>query len=173
MHIPVTKNRGNLQEMQTGGNKRLHPFLMGCSRFCQHRLKPNLDNGYLRKWASRSGPLQGCPSCWDEQRISEFSVRNRWKTRGRRCMCLENGQNVPIAHPNSSEQAGTVFHGQWGGKHRLRSRFRKAFFGSFFGTKERTDEKGKANPQELRTERKSEYHISLRPPLLRMHRLQS
>jgi len=59
---------------------------------------------------------------------------------------LENGQNAPMAHAASPGQAGTVFHGQRGGKHRLRSRFRKTFFGSFFGTKERTNEKGKANP---------------------------
>ncbi|MGA9365770.1 MAG: hypothetical protein WBW16_15520 [Bacteroidota bacterium] len=69
-------------------------------------------------------------------------------------MRLENGQKVPMAHPNSSGQAGTVFHGWWGGKHRLRFRFRKAFFGSFFGNKERTDQE-----DELRIERKSEDRI--------------
>ena len=74
-------------------------------------------------------------------------------------MRLKNGQKVPMAHPSSSRQAGTVFHGRWAGKHRLRSRFRKAFF----GIKERTNEKGEANPEEFKTERKSEYHIFLPP----------
>jgi hypothetical protein len=84
-------------------------------------------------------------------------------------VCLENGQKVPVAHPNPSRQAGTVFYGRWGGKHRLRSRFRKAFFGSFFGIKERTEMKGRENPEEVRTGRKSEYHKFQHPPVLRVH----
>ena len=74
-------------------------------------------------------------------------------------MRLENGQNVPMAHPNSSCPAGTVFHGRWSGKHRLRSRFRKAFF----GLKETTDQKVKTDLDELRTDRRPEHHIILHP----------
>jgi hypothetical protein len=113
------KCKNLLVKSQIPRDRGLHPFLRGYSRLCRHRLRLNLDKGDLRNWARRSGPLRGCPLCSDERRISESSVRNRREMRGGRCVCLENGQKMPMAHPNSSEQAGTVFHGRWGGKDRL------------------------------------------------------